>query len=298
MRTPVKFVCLIACFTVMLMFATLSAGSDKKHTCPHDKTKTCSAAKTAGCGSTAEKKAETKDIEVKTAATSHEIKHDHAHDHDGEEECTHGLKTNCIETFHSAMSTSCHEYIPAGEFDKVRADIPAMLTSAKEIAEYSPGCTYGKSINEKFSAKKAEFLKSVEKLEKVYKDGSDKEVKQAFDEMHMNFAQMNGTLIMRPDGVEEFHDILATVWHEYLPKKNFDRVKEAAPELATRAQYLTSVQLNEKLADSQSKFSQAAEYVHKCARELEEACAKDDPELIAKKAESLHESYHKLTATF
>ncbi len=261
-----------------------TASADKKD-CPPHKTevKTASVSEHKECTHGKET--------VKTAAVKSEK-------HEEGESCTKGVKTNCIETFHEAMAPPCHEYIPQGKYKEARAAVPAMVKASKEIADYYPGCTYGKNINEKFEARREVFLKRVAEMEEAAKGDDDKAFKLAFDKMHSAFAEMNGVLYMRPEGVEEFHNVLAQIWHDYLPNEKYEEIEGSLPELIKKAEYLTTVKLDETMADKQEAFTQQAEKLLKCAKDLHKACKSDDKEKIASTTETMHKSYESLTATF
>jgi hypothetical protein len=316
---------LFLCFTVMVMFAavgSVAADIDQKHdskacvkgdTRPecqaHKETaevksassehKECEHHKAeAQTATSAHKECEHHKTEVKTASATHEAHEEHAEHHEEGDGCTHGIKTNCIENFHTSMAAACHEHIPQGNYAEARELVPAMVKASKEIADYYPGCTYGKSINEQFKAKRDIFLKRVADMEEAAKGDDDKAFKLAFDKMHSAFAEMNGVLYMRPEGVEEFHNVLAQIWHDYLPNEKYDELESSLPELIKKAEYLTKVKLDETMADKQEAFTQQAEKLLKCAKDLHKACESDDKEKIASTTETMHKSYESLTATF
>ena len=292
---------LILCFTIFVMFIgqAFAEGETKtlnstKHCVKDDSQPECQAHK--------------QEVEVKSASsdkktgeqtkTQISISVDEADEHhERDEDCTHGIQTNCIDAFHSAMAPPCHEYIPQGKYAEARAAVPAMIKASKEIAEYYPGCTYGKNINEQFKVKRDAFIKRVDELEKAC-GADDQAFKLAFDKMHSAFAEMNGVLYMRPDGVEEFHNILARIWHDFLPNKKYDEIKESLPELIKAAENLTSVKLDESMADKQEAFTQQAEKLLQYVNELKQVCETEDKEKIASTTETLHKSYEALTATF
>ncbi|HER00570.1 MAG TPA: hypothetical protein ENO22_14630 [candidate division Zixibacteria bacterium] len=261
-----------------------TASSDKKE-CPYHKAE-------VKVASSDKKECPHHKAEVETAAVTTEEKHEEGAG------CTHGLKTNCIETFHEAMAPPCHEYIPQGKYAEARAAVPAMVEASKEIAEYYPGCTYGKNINEQFEAKREVFLNRMAELEEAANGDDDEAFKLAFDKMHSAFAEMNGVLYMRPDGVEDFHNVLVQIWHEYLPNEKYAEIESSIPELTEKAEYLTTVKLDETMADKQEAFTQKAEKLLKCVNDLSEACKSEDKEKIASTTETMHQSFESLTATF
>lgn len=278
---------LILCLTITVMFANLASTDpdvkleekpNKKECVKGDTRPECTGADT-----------QTK-AEVKAAPVSAEGEHAEG------ESCTKGLKTNCIETFHTAMAPCCHELIPQGKIAEARAAIPQMTAASKEIAEYSPGCTYGKSLLEAYEAKRTVFLNSMAELEEATKNPDDEAFKAAFDKMHKAFEQMNGVLYMRPEGIEEFHNVLLTIWHDYLPAEKYDEIKGTMPELLKTAENLTKIKLDEQLIDKQEAFSNNAQKIYKCAQDLEKACEEDNGEKIAETTKALHESYVNLTS--
>jgi hypothetical protein len=282
-----KALILILCLTVMVMFANLASADpdvklgdkDNPRQCTkNDPRPECSGAKT-------EVTAQVKATAVKAEGEKTES-----------QECTHGLKTNCIETFHAAMAPCCHELIPQGKISEAREAVPQMAATSKEIAEYSPGCTYGKSLLEAFDAKRTAFLNSMAELETATENPDDEVFKAAFDKMHTAFEQMNGVLSMRPEGIQEFHNVLLSIWHDYLPEKKYDEIKGTLPELLKAAENLTRIKLDEQMMDKQEAFSNNAQKIYKCCQDLEKACEEGNGEKIAETTQALHESYVNLTS--
>lgn len=287
MQVARKSFILILCFTIVVMFANLASADPDVSIDDKPNPKQCT------------KDDPRPECHADNTELTKIVKAD-ASSAEGEkaegEECTHGVKTNCIETFHTAMAPTCHELIPQGKIAEARAAVPEMAAAAKEIAEYAPGGIYGKSLSEAFNARRADFVSSMTELEKAAEVPDDEAFKAAFENMHMAFEQMNGVLYMRPDGIEEFHDIMAAIWHDYLPEKKYDEIKGAMPELMKAAEHLTKVKLDEQMIDKQEAFSNNALKIYKSCQELEKACEEGNNDKIAETTKILHENFENLTS--
>jgi len=280
-----KTFALILCLTVMVVFANPASGdsvvkidnkTNKKECTKDDPSPECAGAKV-------QKTDEVKTFDISDGDQKSET-----------DECTHGLTTNCIDTFHAAMAPCCHDLIPQGKYDEARAAVPKMSAACKEIAQYNPGDTYGKSLLGNFETKRTAFLASMTELEAAASNPDNEAFKAAFDKMHGAFEQMNSVLSMRPEGIEEFHNVMAPIWHDYLPAQKYAEIKGAMPQLLKAAEQLTRVRLDEQMMDKQETFSNNAQKIFKCCQDLAKASDNNDAEKISESAQAVHESYEKL----
>ena len=212
-------------------------------------------------------------------------------------ECTHGVDISCIQTFHEAMAPSCHKHVPEKNFATVRKHVPNMLAQAKLIAAFQPDSTYA-DVMEEFDQKRKVFLTSIDEL-KVAADGDDDDaLKKAFDRMHDAFARMSGSLSMTPQELEDFHTVLAKVWHEYLPQKDYAAIEKAIPELKESCARLMAVKLHASRQDVKKEYLEAVKGIRASINGIEEVIGSGSDEKIAIAVESLHESFHVVAGLF
>jgi hypothetical protein len=212
-------------------------------------------------------------------------------------ECTHDIDISCIQTFHEAMAPSCHKYVPENDFATVRKHVPNMLAQAKLIAAFQPDSTYT-DVMEEFDQKRKVFLTSIDEL-KIAADGDDDAaLKKAFDSMHEAFARMSGSLTMTPQELDDFHSVLAKVWHDYLPEKDYAAIEKAIPELKEGCARLMSAKLHTSRQNIKKEYLEAVKGIRASIDSIEKVIGSDSDEKISQAIESLHESFNEVAVLF
>ena len=207
-----------------------------------------------------------------------------------EKECTHGVTISCVESFHEAMALSCHKYMPAKDYETVRKHMPNMLFEAERIAEYKLDSTYA-SVSEDFETKREAFLLAIVDLNKAASGTDDERLTEAFDKMHMAFAQMASALALTPEEVDEFHELIATVWHKYLPAKDYDAIKKAIPDLRKGCEKMKAAKLHEAKQGLSKDYLAAIGVVETSISTIEEVIDSKSDEKISEAITGLHEGF-------
>ncbi len=214
-----------------------------------------------------------------------------------EEECTYGVELSCIENFQTAMAPSCDKYMPAKDYATVRQHVPNMVAAAEHIAQFTLDSTYA-SVSDEFDQKRQAFLTSVLNL-KTASDGTDDAIlAEAFDKMHMAFAEMASVLALVPSEVDEFHTIIAKVWHEYLPSKDYDAIKKAIPELKEGCTKMKAAKLDEAQQSVSKDYLAAIEKIEKSIAQVEKAILANKDEQITEAVTALHDGYRSVRMLF
>jgi hypothetical protein len=214
-----------------------------------------------------------------------------------EKECTYGVDISCIEAFHTAMAPSCHKYMPAKDYATVRQHVPNMLAAAEHIAEFKLDSTYA-SVSDEFDKKRQAFLTAMVNLKKSADGTDDAKLAEVFDKMHMAFAEMASVLALAPDEVNEFHTIIAQVWHEYLPNKDYDAIKKVIPELKDGCTKMKAAKLHEAKQSVSKEYQAAIETVEKSIVMIEKAIESASDEKISEAVTALHDGYRGVRVLF
>jgi hypothetical protein len=214
-----------------------------------------------------------------------------------EKECTYGVTISCIESFHEAMAPSCHKYMPAKDYETVRKHIPNMLLEAERIAEYKLDSTYA-SVSEDFEMKREAFLLTILDLKRAAESTDDTLLAKAFDKMHMAFAQMASVLALTPEEVDEFHELVGTVWHEYLPAKDYEAIKKTIPDLRKGVEKMKAAKLPEAKQGLTKDYLAAIGAVEISLTAIEEVIDSKSDEKISEAVTALHNGFMDVMALF
>jgi hypothetical protein len=216
---------------------------------------------------------------------------------DEEKECTHGVEVSCIQSFHEAMAPSCHKYMPAKDYGTVRQHVPNMLAEAERIAEFKLDSTYA-SVSDEFDEKREAFLLAVMGLKTAADGSDDAKLAEAFDKMHSAFAEMASVLALMPDEVEDFHAIIAEVWHDHLPNKDYDAIKKALPGLRMGCAKMKSAKLHEAKQGMSDQYQKAIEDIESAITQVEKVIDSKSEEQISEAVGALHDGFKGVIALF
>ncbi|MBU1320083.1 MAG: hypothetical protein KKH67_12925 [candidate division Zixibacteria bacterium] len=212
-------------------------------------------------------------------------------------DCTRGIDIACIQTYHDVIAPSCHKYMPAKDYATVRQHVPNMVTQAATIADLKLDSTFA-PVAEAFEKERRLFLAAVDQL-MVAAEGTDDEVfAEAFDKMHEAFARMASSLVPSPVELDEFHAIVAQVWHELLPNKDYAGIKAALPALRGGCKKLASAKLNESQQEIKDEYLAAVGKVESSIDDIEKVIDSKSDEKIEESVVQLHESFRSVMALF
>lgn len=216
---------------------------------------------------------------------------------DEHQDCASDINIPCIVDFHEAIEASCHKYMPAEDYATIRLHVPNIVKQASRIAALKLDSTYA-DVLEDFDFKRAEFLKQVTALETAADGTNDEKVRDCFNAMHTAFARMNASLVLVPSEIEEFHGIIAAVWHDYLPKKDYAAIGDAIPQMKQCCTKLMAVKLPKGKQSIQKEYisgvRQLQESVDGVAAVIEGGSENDISMAVSK----LHDSYAHLRHMF
>jgi len=212
-------------------------------------------------------------------------------------DCTRGIDIPYIQTYHDAIAPSCHKYMPAKDYATVRQHVPNMVAQAATIADLKLDSTYA-PVAEAFEKQRRLFLSTVDKL-MVAADGADDEVfAEAFGKMHEAFVRMVSSLVLSPVELDEFHALVADVWHKYLPNKDYDGIKAALPALKEGCKKLASAKLSESKQNIKDQYLAAVGKVESSINGIENVIDSKSDEKIEESVVQLHESFRGVMELF
>jgi hypothetical protein len=195
------------------------------------------------------------------------------------------------------MAPSCHKYIPEKDYATVRQHIPNMLAEAERIAKFTPDSSYA-SVMADFDKKRESFMVAMLGLKTAADGEDDAKLKEAFDAMHMAFADMAGVLAMMPEEVEQFHSVLAKVWHEYLPAENYEAIKAAIPDLKKYCDAMKAAEIHPAKKAITEDYAASVEKIEKAIVAVEKVIDSKSSEEIADAVTLLHDGFVSTASLF
>jgi len=204
---------------------------------------------------------------------------------------------SCIQTFRDAMVPSWQKYMPAKDYATVRKHIPNMLAEAERIAELKLDSTYAE-VAEEFQTKREAFLLAILDLKKAADSTDDAGLEKALDKTHLAFSQMASVLALMPQEVKDFHEIIADIWHEYLPAKDYDAIKKSIPSLREGCAKMKAAKLHESKQAVSEQYLAAIGETETSITGVEKVIDSKSDEKISEAVSTLHESFRTIMGLF
>lgn len=183
----------------------------------------------------------------------------------------------------------------AGKCESARDSIFILMNTGNALASatlpefYNDVADEFKLTQEELSAGLQEFKTAAEGLD-------DHLTKEKFENIRATLISMVNLLSPDIKELDEMHEVVAELWHDALPAKDYDKIRQDIPKLMRKAALLNQVTLPEKYAFLQDSFHEKTTALVKSIDNLAEVCLDDSLEdQIDGKMEEMHDAYHNVT---
>lgn len=202
-----------------------------------------------------------------------------------------------LEKYHEVIYPIWHEAYPDKDYAKLRSYLNEVLTGANEIYSAKlPGILRDKQA--KWDAGIVVFRASVDSF-KLACEGTDNELLLLMAEkLHANYEML--VRIIRPlmKEVDAFHQSLYVLYHNYLPKKKYDKILRISDELITKAEAILTAKLSKKVESKKEQFLKNVAILVDAAKNLKTTAMGNDTKLIDEAVEKLHTAYVNIEEMF
>jgi hypothetical protein len=97
--------------------------------------------------------------------------------------------------------------------------------------------------------------------------------------------------------LDEFHQVLFYVYHDYLPEKNWQEVRASADKFKMKVEALEKADLPKWMGDKDEDFRKATEELDKAVNQLAELTPENDDSEWETRIEQVHDAYVNLAST-
>jgi hypothetical protein len=202
-----------------------------------------------------------------------------------------------LREFHEVLFPVWHEFLPNGDYESVRKAVPEFKKSI-EIVKKAELPLYYRHVKDDFEKKRENLVLSIEKLDSVAQTKDDKKLEEAVENMHTAFEQMARVLAPRMKEMEQFHLVLYPLWHEAMPNKDYQAIKDAVPSLESKMDALMKAEIPEDFKDIEPQIIEKRETLGRAVEDLANVCRKNKDKEIIDKLTQMHESYRALDGVF
>ena len=192
--------------------------------------------------------------------------------------------------FHKVIYKIWHTAWPNKDYDMLAALLPEVERGTAAIA--------GAELPGILRDKKAAWEKGVGDLRSIvkeYRAASEAKQKQplldAAEKLHAQYETL--VRVIRPPlkQLEDFHAVLYTVYHHYMPGEALDKIRASVEPLREKMAALNKVALPARFKSKEASFAAARKDLDKAVTELGAAVSSNDLGKIKTAVETMHDRY-------
>lgn len=211
----------------------------------------------------------------------------------------HELKSTVPELsdFHEIIYPIWHTAYPEKDYASLRSFLSQVNESGEKIfAAQLSGILRDKK--DAWDKGVTEFKASVDEFNSAVKGTDDDALLKSAEKLHAMYENL--VRIIRPvlKEVDEFHKDMYTIYHYYLPEKQYDKIKALGNGLVAKSDAITKAKLSKRLESKQETFDAAASALFNSAKALNELLQQDAFDKVDEAVERLHTKYQNLEEIF
>ena len=202
-----------------------------------------------------------------------------------------------LTAFHEIIYPIWHTAYPDKDYAALRGYVPQInALAAKIYTAQLPGILREKEAKWKDGV--AQLKTAVDGYNAAAAGKDDQALLDAAEMLHAKYEALVRALMPVLKEVDDFHQALYVIYHKYTPDKLFDKIREAAFELAAKADAVAKAKLPARLSSKVDIYQKAAQELVGAVVELKAAAENHDHEGMLKGVDKVHAKYQALEKIF
>jgi hypothetical protein len=202
-----------------------------------------------------------------------------------------------LDSFHEVIAQIWHEAWPKKDAALLRKLSPEVEKGIETVAAAPlPGILREKKTVWEEGVKKLQTAGAEYKTAIAGKD--DTRLLAAAEALHSRFEVLMRAIRPALKELDDFHAVLYMLYHYYLPKYDFEKIKSSSSELRQKMAALSAAQLPERLKHKEAEFQAARLQLSQSVDSLETALRTNQEKTIKAAIEAMHSNYQALDRVF
>jgi hypothetical protein len=201
-----------------------------------------------------------------------------------------------LKEMHQVIHPMWHDAYPNKDIEQLKELYPELKSYYQKLKEATfPAEWPDRSIRWKEGI--SEMENTLEEYKKAMDDENTDQLLASARKLHDDFESL--VMIVNPPIPElnEFHQILYHVYHDYLPEKDWAKVRQSVPMFEEKVKALQSAELPKWMSDNQEKFQNACQELDQAVQNLKDLEKGSQDSEWENKIEKVHDAYVSLAAT-
>lgn len=202
-----------------------------------------------------------------------------------------------LTAFHEIIYPIWHTAYPDKDYKALRSYVAKINElAAKVYGAKLPGILREKEL--KWMDGVAQFKKAVDEYNAAASGKDDQALLAAAEALHAKYESLVRTLSPILKEMDSFHQALYVVYHQYLPSKEYDKIRGASADLVAKAEAVGKATLPKRLEAKAGAFEKAAGELIEAAKALDAAGQAHDHAGMEQGVDKLHAKYQALQNLF
>jgi hypothetical protein len=138
---------------------------------------------------------------------------------------------------------------------------------------------------------------TLDSYKKAVNEKSKRDLLTSARQMHDDFERLVRIVNPPIPEIDDFHKILYHVYHDYLPAKDWEKVKESIPQFQAKMEGINNISPPKWMSDNEKQFSEARQNLNRAVENLALFKKSKDEKKLKQAIEELHEAYVNLEST-
>ncbi len=203
------------------------------------------------------------------------------------------LKIPQLDKMHEVIHPMWHKAYPNKDVELLKSLYPQLKTDVSALAEVK--------IPDTFKDKQHRWSIGITQMQDVlknYKSAMDKNdstaLLDAAKQIHSAYEFLVDVVNPPLPAMDNFHKVLYSVFHEYLPNEEWNKVKETIPAFQEKMALLNKAELPGRFKAKKAEFDQARSALSEKVDALGKLKNTNDNEKLKEAVLSMHNAYEKL----
>jgi hypothetical protein len=202
--------------------------------------------------------------------------------------------TKAMDDFHSILAPVWHEAYPNKDFKTIREKAPLFSNKLFVLFRAPLPTNLEKEKLDSLMSKKQNLSFYVSQLGQAAADTVDSILGLALEQMHKAYEELDKVFAVEIKELDSFHETLYFLWHDALPNKNYDAIKQTVPVLKTDVDTLMKVPLPYGCQQKKEEYDKKKTALKNAVYQLSTICQKGTNQKIDEALTLVHEKFMEL----
>ncbi len=198
-----------------------------------------------------------------------------------------------LKEMHHVIYSMWHKAYPDKDFALLKSLYPNLHEQYRKLEDVTfPAEWPDREMHWKEALTK--MNKTLQSYKKAGEEDDDQALLASARVLHDDFERLVRIVNPPIPEIDDFHKVLYHVYHDYLPEKNWEKIKESIPEFQEKMAAIIDITAPKWITDNADQFNEARRNLDQAVGNLSVLKKSNDEKQLEQAVQKLHEAYVKL----